>query len=195
MPGHSRSLSLSFPNPRTAAVLKSPNPVVLSAAKACPERSRRGPHACLRGHLSSQGVSITARFLIWLEFVSSLLHATGILPTPLTIPLAKKQLAPCRKLDAKSGRRKPHTRRSKNVKICISCTCRSFFLELRYLFCWFGFKATEYTCANLKIKGDQFHESICSQGEVYVSTQWTRSTPRALRTPILSRLRQRQQRH
>jgi hypothetical protein len=33
-----------------------------------------------------------------------------------------------------------------NVKICISCTCRRFFLFARYLFSWFGFKASEFLC-------------------------------------------------
>src|ERR1700674_5051051 len=39
-----------------------------------------------------------------------------------------------------------------NVKNCIPCARHNFLPPARYLFLWFGFKAKEFTCANLKLK-------------------------------------------
>jgi hypothetical protein len=41
-----------------------------------------------------------------------------------------------------------------SVKICIVASAAKFLLNTRYLFPWFGFNASEFTCANLAIKGD-----------------------------------------
>ena len=47
----------------------------------------------------------------------------------------------------------------KNVRICIAAAFRRvFLLSTRYLFAWFGFNASEFTCANLEIKGDPLHD-------------------------------------
>jgi hypothetical protein len=46
----------------------------------------------------------------------------------------------------------PRAAKHKNVKICNILHFPGFFLLPRYLFSWFGFDATEFTCANLKLK-------------------------------------------
>ena len=85
-------------------------------------------------------------------------------------------------------RTKPAPTLAENVKKCITCA-HIFFLAQRYLFLWFGFRAKEFTCANLKIKGDQFRIRIF-QGEVYVSSQRIRLFPRSLHALTSCRLRQ-----
>src|ERR1700689_4119377 len=90
----------------------------------------------------------------------------------------------------KAGNQEPALpTQQQNVKICIACARdRVFLLCARYLFPWFGFDASEFTCANLEINGDQFHDLL--SGGSYVSTQRIRSVTRTLLTRTSSRLRQ-----
>src|ERR1700683_1325636 len=82
-------------------------------------------------------------------------------------------------------------RQSQNVKICITCAAESFLFGTRYLFPWFGFSAKEFTCANLKLKGDQLQDSL--PGGSYVSTKRNRFVPSTFHTCTFSWLRERQQ--
>jgi hypothetical protein len=43
------------------------------------------------------------------------------------------------------------TTHTRNVKICNILQPSIFFSHLRYLFSWYGFDATEFTCANLEL--------------------------------------------
>ncbi len=80
--------------------------------RACPERSRRDPYQPAQ-RLAPQCVSIMVlQTAVNLGPLPN--HATGIFPPFLTIPPPYEGVTPWRKLDAKSGSRKPGIRKPKS---------------------------------------------------------------------------------
>ncbi len=73
---------------------------------------------------------------------------------------ADPRISGCAELDAEN--RKPGARTAYLRPECKDMyslrPATDFFFFPRYLLLWFGFDADELTCANLALKGDQFHD-------------------------------------
>ena len=73
--------------------------------------------------------------------------------------------------NAETGARRTNTR-TECKDMYILHLPESFLLGIRYLFLWFGFDASEFTCANLGIKGDQFPRFAPRRKLCQYATRW-----------------------